>query len=276
MKKLYNLPAKILSTYGGHGIVDTVLMPNTIDEFVTAMTTERGLFVLGGGSNTIIPDGKNNLKILSTKLLDEVAFEGDEVRVQCGAKLAHLIKECSLRGLGGLGFLAGVPASVGGATRMNAGAFGHEFGDYISKMTVLSADCVVKDIYPPYNFSYRQGVDDIVIEVTLRLQSSTREQCERECQIHQNMRRAKQPKGRSIGSTFKNTGLGAGYYIDSLGLKGLTIGGAQISTKHANFILNVGDGSAQDFLSLVEVAKTGVREEFGVELQEEFIFLGEQ
>jgi UDP-N-acetylmuramate dehydrogenase len=89
-------------------------------------------------------------------------------------------------------------------------------------------------------------------------------------------RKHTQPKGRSIGSTFKNTGLGAGYYLDQAGLKGLTVGGAQISTKHANFILNVGDGSAQDFLSLVQIAKGRVQEEFGVELQEEFIFLGEQ
>jgi UDP-N-acetylmuramate dehydrogenase len=275
MKTLYNLPVHTLSTYGGKGVVNTMFLPETVDEFVSVMSTQQGLHVLGGGSNTIMADGKIP-KILSTKLLDRMVFEGDEVRVQCGARLPRLIKECAHRGLGGLGFLAGVPASVGGAVRMNAGAFDNEIGVYITKMTVLSAGCVLKDIYPPYNFSYRHGAEDTVVEVTLRLQSATREECERDCQTHLERRKHTQPKGRSIGSTFKNTGLGAGYYLDQAGLKGLTVGGAQISTKHANFILNVGDGSAQDFLSLVQIAKGRVQEEFGVELQEEFIFLGEQ
>lgn len=276
MKTLLDVPAKNLSTYGGHGVVKQLLIPETDDEFVSVMTTESKRYILGGGSNTIIPDGKITTKVISTKGLKSITFEGDEVRVQCGVMLPHLIKECSARGLGGLEFLASVPATIGGAVRMNAGAFGREIGVYITKMTVLSADCVVKDLYPPYNFSYRQGTEDVVIDVTFRLDRTTREECERTLKTCVDLRKAKQPKGRSVGSTFKNMGLGAGYYIDRAGLKGTRVGGAEISTKHANFILNTDDGSAGDFLTLVDMAKSRVRDEFGVNLKEEFILLGEQ
>ena len=190
--------------------------------------------------------------------------------------MSSLIKECRLKGLTGLEFLVGVPASIGGAVKMNAGAFNCEIGSLITEITVLSADGDVKTLFPPFLFSYRKGCQDVVLDVTLSLKSADTKHIDNLLKHNLEVRHSTQPRGRSVGCTFKNVGLSAGYYIDKAGLKGERVGGAEISTLHGNFIVNRGDGSATDFLTLVERAKTRVEELFQITLEEEFILLGEQ
>ena len=272
-----NVEANRLSTYGGKGVVKTLVIPENKEEFV-AVIRDKGddAFILGGGSNLIIPDGENTKTVVSTKCLSHVEFDGSRVRVDGGARVSSLIKECRLKGLTGLEFLVGVPASIGGAVKMNAGAFKCEIGSLIAEITVLSADGDVKTLFPPFLFSYRKGCRDVVLDVTLSLKPADTGYIDNLLKHNLAVRHSTQPRGRSVGCTFKNVGLSAGYYIDKAGLKGERVGGAEISTLHGNFIVNKGDGSATDFLTLVERAKTRVEELFQITLEEEFILLGEQ
>lgn len=272
-----NVEANRLSTYGGKGVVKTLVIPESKEEFV-AVIRDKGddAFILGGGSNLIIPDGENTKTVVSTKCLSHVEFDGSRVRVDGGARVSSLIKECRLKGLTGLEFLVGVPASIGGAVKMNAGAFKCEIGSLIAEITVLSADGDVKTLFPPFLFSYRKGCRDVVLDVTLSLKPADTGYIDNLLKHNLAVRHSTQPRGRSVGCTFKNVGLSAGYYIDKAGLKGERVGGAEISTLHGNFIVNRGDGSATDFLTLVERAKTRVEELFQITLEEEFILLGEQ
>ena len=274
---LKNVEANRLSTYGGKGVVKTLIIPESKEEFV-AVIRDKGddAFILGGGSNLIIPDGENTKTVVSTKCLNHVEFDGDRVRVDAGARVSSLIKECRLKGLTGLEFLVGVPASIGGAVKMNAGAFKCEIGSLITEITVLSADGDVKTLFPPFLFSYRKGCKDVVLDVTLSLKPANTKDIDNLLKHNLAVRHNTQPRGRSVGCTFKNVGLSAGYYIDKAGLKGERVGGAEISTLHGNFIVNRGEGSATDFLILVERAKTRVEELFQITLEEEFILLGEQ
>lgn len=272
-----NVEANRLSTYGGKGVVKTLIIPENKEEFVDVIRDKGDdAFILGGGSNLIIPDGENNKTVVSTKCLNHVEFDGDRVRVDAGARVSSLIKECRLKGLTGLEFLVGVPASIGGAVKMNAGAFKCEIGSLITEITVLSADGDVKTLFPPFLFSYRKGCGDVVLDVTLSLKPADTKHIDNLLKHNLDVRHNTQPRGRSVGCTFKNVGLSAGYYIDKAGLKGERVGGAEISTLHGNFIVNKGDGSATDFLTLVERAKTRVEELFQITLEEEFILLGEQ
>ena len=272
-----NVEANRLSTYGGKGVVKTLVIPENKEEFI-AVIRDKGddAFILGGGSNLIIPDGENTKTVVSTKCLNHVEFDGDRVRVDGGARVSSLIKECRLKGLTGLEFLVGVPASIGGAVKMNAGAFKCEIGSLIAEITVLSADGDVKTLFPPFLFSYRKGCRDVVVDVTLSLKHADTKHIDNLLKHNLAVRHNTQPRGRSVGCTFKNVGLSAGYYIDKAGLKGERVGGAEISTLHGNFIVNKGEGSATDFLTLVERAKTRVEELFQITLEEEFILLGEQ
>ena len=272
-----NVEANRLSTYGGKGVVKTLIIPENKEEFV-AVIRDKGddAFILGGGSNLIIPDGENTKTVVSTKCLNHIEVDGDRVRVDGGTRVSSLIKECRLKGLTGLEFLVGVPASIGGAVKMNAGAFKCEIGSLITEITVLSADGDVKTLFPPFLFSYRKGCRDVVLDVTLSLEPADTKDIDNLLKHNLGVRHNTQPRGRSVGCTFKNVGLSAGYYIDKAGLKGERVGGAEISTLHGNFIVNRGDGSATDFLTLVERAKTRVEELFQITLEEEFILLGEQ
>lgn len=202
-------------------------------------------------------------------------IEGDRVIVEGGVRLNHLIKEAREYCLGGLEFMAGVPATIGGLVRMNAGAFGQEIGVYVDRITTLNSDNDKIDIFPPFDFGYRQGFQGVIIEVQMRLEKIEKEASLKRENEYRLARRLRQPRGRSTGSVFKNSDKSAGYYIDKAGLKGMRIGGAEISPLHGNFIINVDSGSAEDFLCLARTAKDRVYQQFGIEMQEEFIVLGE-
>ena len=275
METLYNVSAKNITTYGGNGIVKEILLPETFEEVQELWANHDNISILGGGSNTIILDGVINDKVVSFKKLDSIEIDGNIVRVGAGARLhrvVHKARECAL---GGLEFMMGVPASIGGLVKMNASAFGHEIGVYVDKIIALNHDFEICEYFAPFDFGYRRGFQGVVLQVDLRLDTMEREQSVAKENQYRAIRRLHQPVGRSAGSVFKNPSKSAGYYIDKVGLKGTRIGGAQISTLHGNFIINTNDGSADDYLQLVALAKGRVHEEFGILLQEEFVLIGE-
>ena len=275
METKLNVGAKNITTYGGKGVLKEIWLPETIDEVVDIWRSERDVHILGGGSNTLILDGECRNNVVSFKRLNDVRVDGNLVTVGAGAYLNKVVSVAREYGLGGLEFMLGVPATIGGLVRMNAGAFGQEIGVYVDKIVSLNADNEIIEYYAPFDFGYRQGFQGVAVEVSLRLDHMTKDRSIALEKQYNAQRRSRQPKGRSTGSVFRNSQKSAGYYIDKVGLKGTRCGGAEISTLHGNFILNINDGTADDFLHLKDMAKTRVYEEFGVQLKEEFVLLGE-
>lgn len=216
-------------------------------------------------------------RLVSFKHINDVKIEGNFAVCEGGASVRKVVESGRKAGRGGLEFLSGVPCSVGGALKMNAGAFSSKIEDYVSKLYILNIDCAncdgicikeksAKDI----DFGYRKGVGGIVLKAVLRLYPKTVEQSIAEAKLFLSQRRAKQPYMPSLGSTFKNGETASGKLIDLCGLKGLKIGGAQVSQKHANFIVNTGGATASDYLDLANFCKKAVFEKTGITLEEEF------
>lgn len=272
--------AREISTFKGGGNA-FVFYPQSIEkavELISVLHSENIDFsMLGKGSNTLISDGDCKQVLVSFKHINDVKIEGNFAVCEGGASVRKVVESGRKAGRGGLEFLSGVPCSVGGALKMNAGAFSSKIEDYVSKLYILNIDCAncdgicieeksAKDI----DFGYRKGVGGIVLKAVLRLYPKTVEQSVVEAKLFLSQRRAKQPCMPSLGSTFKNGETASGKLIDLCGLKGLKIGGAQVSQKHANFIVNTGGATASDYLDLANFCKKAVFEKTGITLEEEF------
>ncbi|MBR5173517.1 MAG: FAD-binding protein, partial [Clostridia bacterium] len=227
MEFRHNIPAKNITTYGGKGVLEEIYLPETMEEVIDLFRAEKDIFILGGGSNVIIPDGEIDKKVTSFARLNSIEIDGDRAVVAGGARLSSVVSKAREYGLGGLEFMAGVPATIGGLARMNAGAFGQEFGVYIDRITSLNPNNDKIDICPPFNFGYRQGFQGVVIEVQLHLERMSKETSLKRENEYRLARKLRQPQGRSTGSVFKNPDKSAGYYIDKAGLKGMRRGGAE-------------------------------------------------
>ena len=277
--------AKEISTFKGGGQA-FVFYPQSVEkaaELIDVLRAENVDFsMLGSGSNTLVCDGNCRQVLVCLKGLCGVKFEGEKVVCEGGASVAKITFEGRKRGLGGLEFLSGVPCTLGGALKMNAGAFSSQIGDYVTKIDVLKLDCANCDKNSIQNnireisinskdLAYRKGVDGIVLKAELKLEKKSAEQSINEAREFLRKRQDKQPSLPSLGSVFKNGKIPSGKLIDDCGLKGVKIGGAQVSQKHANFIVNVGGASAKDYLALVALCKKEVFAKFGILLEEEFV-----
>ncbi len=213
---------------------------------------------LGGGSNVLLPDGDLPWVILQLERQNpEVRIEGNSVLVDCAADLGRTVTTSAKADLGGMEGLIGVPGTIGGALRMNAGCIETLRGSEI-------------------NFEYRHtsfAPDDIMLTVRLELPSKPYSEILQGIRICNEKRRASQPLNqKSAGCIFKNPpGGSAGRMIDELGLKGHSVGDARVSDRHANFFVNAGHASAADMLALIADVRERVRERYGVELEEEVI-----
>ncbi len=270
-----NVNTATLSCYRGGGIVEKMYLPSDAKELTATLGFLKAdnPFVLGGGSNTLFCDGIIKRPIVSTANLNGVEFENGCIKAGAGAKMNDVIAFGRKNGLGGLEFLVGVPCTLGGAVRMNAGAFGAQISDYISKITVLSGDCAnIEEIDAhDIDWGYRQGPNKIILGATLNLFEMSRDESICRARDYAHIRVQKQPRLPSLGSVFKNADKSAGYYIEQAGLKGLIHGGAQISSMHANFIVNIGGGTAADYLYLANLAEETVLQKFGIKLEREFV-----
>ena len=277
--------AKEISTFKGGGQA-FVFYPQSVEkaaELIDVLRAENVDFsMLGSGSNTLVCDGNCRQVLVCLKGLCGVKFEGEKVVCEGGASVAKITFEGRKRGLGGLEFLSGVPCTLGGALKMNAGAFSSQIGDYVTKIDVSNLDCANCDKNRIQNnireisinskdLAYRKGVDGIVLKAELKLEKKSAEQSINEAREFLRKRQDKQPSLPSLGSVFKNGKIPSGKLIDDCGLKGVKIGGAQVSQKHANFIVNVGGASAKDYLALVALCKKEVFAKFGILLEEEFV-----
>jgi UDP-N-acetylmuramate dehydrogenase len=248
---------------------------------LVAFLNERGATwrLLGGGSNLLVVDeGLEDVLIQLGRETGRVVFEGNRVEVPAAANLGTIVMECAKRNLGGMEGLIGVPGTVGGALRMNAGAYGTEIGPLVRRLTVFrgSTGRVEKLSTEQVRFEYRHtsfAPDDVMLSVTLELIERPFEEILAQVRQFNLKRRASQPINEaSAGCIFKNPpGLSAGKMIDELGLKGARVGGAVVSERHANFIVNRHQGTASDIFKLMDLIRERVRKGYGVELDEEVI-----
>lgn len=243
---------------------------------VFALGHELKYAVMGNGSNLLVPDeGFDGLVIRTPEEAPRWQEDGT-VTVSAGYSMSRLSAEAAQRGLAGLTFAQGIPGTVGGAVVMNAGAYGGQIAD-----TLVSTRCITPEgIYTltgeAQKLSYRHSIYAenphwVCAEATFRLQPGDREQLAAEMADYAQRRRDKQPlEWPSAGSTFKRPeGYFAGKLIEDAGLKGFTVGGAQVSEKHAGFVINRGGATCADVQKLMEQVSNIVYEKFGVRLAPE-------
>jgi UDP-N-acetylmuramate dehydrogenase len=234
---------------------------------------------LGGGTNVLLPDGELPWVVLQLARQDpDIRIEGNSVDVDCAADLGRMVTTCAKHDLGGMEGLIGVPGTVGGALRMNAGAYGTQIGSFVREVKVYRAQSGQIEVLrgAELNFEYRHtsfAPNDIMLAVQLELPSKPYRQILEGIRICNEKRRASQPLNqKSAGCIFKNPpGGSAGRMIDELGLKGHSVGDARVSDRHANFFVNAGHATAKDMLALIDYVRRQVREHYGVELEEEVI-----
>ena len=278
-------PLARLTTIGTGGAARWFARPTSMHELTDALRFagdgDLPLAVVGLGSNLLVADsGFDGLVVRLDGALAAIELEGDRARCGGGASLAALVRRATDAGLSGIEFGCAIPGTVGGAVRMNAGAYGGELRDVLVDAVVVSAHGARQGGPGELEMTYRHSNvarGEVVAAATLQLQPAPSAEIRARVRAMQARRSAAQPrKARTFGSVFKNPdeGPGAGQLLEACELKGFRIGGAQISTVHANFIENAGDATSADVAALIGEARRRARERFGVELEHEVELLG--
>ncbi len=285
-KVLIDEPMKKHTSFKIGGPVDILVIPDNVDEIIESikMCRDRGLDfrILGNGSNLLVKDkGIRGIMIKIADNLKNITVDEDKLTVEAGALLSTTSKFALKNSLSGFEFAGGIPGTIGGAVTMNAGAYGGEMKDIVESVKCIDQNGdIIYLTNEEMNFCYRNSRVEqenlIVLEVELRLVSAPYEDIKSKMDELNLKRTTKQPLNLpSGGSTFKRP---EGYYaaqlIEDAGLKGKKHGNAQVSEKHAGFIVNLGQASCEDILGLVDIVKNTVNEKFGVELETEIKIIG--
>lgn len=267
------------------GPANWLAFPKNVEEVQTlvayANDHQLPLTVLGNASNLIVRDGGiEGLTLILTRM-NKISVTGNRVTAEAGAAYIETTIAARDHSLTGLEFAAGIPGSIGGAIFMNAGAYGGETKEVVESATVLLPDGTVKRLTnEELDFGYRHSsVQDnhgVVLDATFSLQPGDHDEIAAKMDELNARRAAKQPLDLpSCGSVFKRpTGYFAGKLIHDAGLQGYTAGGAQVSTKHAGFIVNIDHGTASDYVAVIHHVQQTVKEKFGVSLQTEVRIIG--
>lgn len=239
--------------------------------------------IIGNGSNLLVSDkGIRGVVIEFGNKAQKMQWEGSRLTVQAGAMLSKIAHEAAARGMRGLEFAAGIPGTVGGAVVMNAGAYGGEIAQVIQEAEVLTKEGTRKKLSKDeLELSYRHSIIPerayVVLGATFLLEKGDQEEIVHQMDAYMQSRREKQPLNYpSAGSTFKRPeGYFAGKLIMDAGLRGYQVGGAQVSEKHCGFVINRGEATAKDILTLVQDVENIVEEKYQVRLEPEVKMLGE-
>jgi UDP-N-acetylmuramate dehydrogenase len=297
-------PLRYHTTFRVGGPADFYYPARTPSALVEALRTAHRLdlpvFLLGGGSNLLVSDaGFRGLVVRNA--IESIEFDGAVAHVGCGADFLELIYQCRDRELSGLEFAAGIPGSVGGALYGNAGCYGQDIGSFTIECTHATPDGATVETRPAawYEFAYRDSRlkrdPRVLLTALLQFRPGRRDEIQKVIEEKLEIRRVKHPAWRiepTAGSYFKNLPpdwqmpgakhspgtrrVPAGQLLDEVGCRGLRVGDAMVYAKHANILVNAGHATARDVLALAEEMKRRVREKFGVELEEEVMFLGEK
>ena len=279
---------KQITSFRIGGPADIAVYPADADAFAYALKKVKELnipyIVLGNGSNTLASDKGFRGVVFVTTDMRKVQIDGEYLTAGCGCLLGSVGTNASTAGLSGAEFANGIPGTVGGAVYMNAGAYGGQMSDieYSTTCYDLDNDTIITLDNASHEFDYRHSVlmekNYIVLSTTFKLSKGDPKAIKAKMSEHLKARREKQPREYpSAGSTFKRpTGYFAGKLIEDAGLKGVSVGGAMVSPKHAGFVINTGNATAEDVLALVELIKEKVYSLFNVHLECEIRFVGER
>ena len=280
-------PMKNHTTFRIGGPADALALPKTPEEVAEVVRFchehAQPYYVLGNGSNLLVSDeGYRGLVLQLYRNFNDIQVNGETITVQSGAMLAAVARTAYQTGLTGLEFASGIPGTIGGAVVMNAGAYGGEMRNVLKEVTVLTKEGEVLVIpAKALELGYRTSVIPkngwIVLGAVLQLKKGDQEQILARMEELKEQRITKQPLDLpSAGSTFKRPeGYFAGKLIMDAGLRGFTVGGAQVSEKHCGFVVNRGNATAADVWKLICEVKRRVKEMTGVELEPEVKLLGD-
>ena len=258
----------------------------TKKELIKAVKTAKKLrlpfFILGGGSNLLVADKDYQgfvIKMIHTNYL----ILDTKISAEAAVPLSLLVKKSLESNLTGLEWGIGIPGTVGGAIKGNAGAFGESIGNIIKQVEVFNSESEKIENYSQKDsgFAYRESVfkkrpELVILSAELELKIGNKEEIQKKMKECLDYRKDSQPlEFPSAGSIFKKLpDISAGQFIDQCGLKGKRIGNVEISKKHANFIINLGDGKAEDVLKLIDLMKKQVKNKFNIQLEEEIQYVG--
>jgi UDP-N-acetylmuramate dehydrogenase len=283
----YDEPLKNHTSLRIGGPADFFCSPGNIEDLKKVVSIfkeyNKPFWVIGNGTNLLILDsGIRGLVINLNKDFKKIEFSDKIIKVGAGVSLANLSKMVLSRELSGLEFTCAIPGTLGGAIINNASFKGNCMADVIQNVTYLTRENKIeRTSQPNLNFNYREcnlkGKPVIILEATLLLKKGNKEEIESKIKQNIKIRKSRQPWDKfSAGSIFKNPpGYYAGELIEKAGAKGLSRGKAEVSTEHANFIVNNGGASARDILYLIDEIKKRVKKNFGIKLEREIEILGE-
>lgn len=278
---IVDAPLSKYTTYRVGGTCRLLVYPKNLEKLIELMEIidreQIKYFILGNGSNVLFSDDIYEGIIIKLDNFSNIEYLDNLVLVGAGYSLVKLSLEVAKRGLAGLEFASGIPGTVGGAVFMNAGAYNSDMKSIVKSVTVLTPDLKVISLSnEEMKFAYRESFLQhnrgfICLEVLLKLRHGEKEALEEVMKDRKLKRKRTQPlEYPSAGSVFRNPeGLFAGKLIEDLNLKGYQVGGAKISEKHANFIINVGNAKASDIKEIIDVVKEKVKEKYNITLRVE-------
>jgi UDP-N-acetylmuramate dehydrogenase len=282
-----NEPMKLHTTFKVGGPADVFVRPNCVEQVkeIIELAREQGVpvYIMGNGSNLLVGDkGYRGVIIQIYKNMNQVTVKDNEITAQAGALLSTIARIALEQELGGFEFASGIPGTLGGAVTMNAGAYGGEIKQVLKSAIILTKEGEIRHLTTEeLKLGYRKSViideDYIVLEAVLALKKDSREAILEKMNEYALARRTKQPlEFPSAGSTFKRpVGYFAGKLIDDAGLRGFSYGGAQVSEKHCGFVINKGDATAKDIVTLMKMVNEKVKEQFDVSLEPEVKMIGD-
>lgn len=268
------------------GPADILLIPSKVEQIIESVKIckENNIpyFVMGNGSNLLVKDGGIRGVVIKLTGLTNLEVNETEIKADCGVMLKELSDKALENSLTGLEFACGIPGSVGGAVFMNAGAYNGEIKNVIKEAQVITSSGEIvtlskDELELGYRTSKVMRDNSIVINATFKLEKGNKEEIKETIDELTQKREEKQPlEYPSAGSTFKRPeGYFAGKLIQDSGLKGYSIGGAAVSSKHSGFVINKDNATAKDILDLIAYIQAEVKKQFGVELHTEVRIIGE-
>ena len=275
---------KKYNTYGIGGISKYLVMPEDIDDLSSLIKylNKDGIpwYVLGGGSNVILPDEDFDGAIIKLDKLNRVVIDNDIITAESGVSLWMFVNTLLDHGFVNYAHLMGIPGTLGGAIVGNAGAYNVSIFDYLISVSIIDADGNKKilnkeDIEYDYRYTEFKGKNSIVVAASFKGIYGDVALMREQIQLNLEKRRNTQPlEYKNAGSVFKNPPeYSAGYLIEHAGLKGLTVGGAKVSEKHANFIINYDNATSRDIIKLIGIIKNTVEDKFNIELNLEQVIV---
>ncbi len=277
-------PLSKLCTLRAGGEAEVFVAPDTIEDtkiiFTLAITEGYPVYVLGGGSNLLFPDGLIHGIVISTLRLNTISWRNDiTTDIDAGFMLPVLMRQVRERGLGGMEFAAGIPGTLGGALAGNAGAGGHGVCDLVDNVVSIEANGEIKTWHSnEINYSYRKCSLANEKRVIVLARLTFRQANPKDKDVYESfmLRRGSQPHAfGNAGCTFKNPeGYSAGKLLDEAGCKNLRVGDAVVSDQHANFILNHGNATSSDIMKLINLCAERVYENTGIKLEPEIKIIG--